>query len=254
MNSDNGTVLALRAYDGSEIWHANIGVGDHSDGSPAVANGILYVGNRNGLYAFQTVNGSQIWFFTSPFSPRQYSGYVYSCPAVDGNVVYYGFSDGYVFALNASDGSMVWAYRTGIFVFASPAIVNGTVYVGSYDSYLYALGGSSAPTPIPNPKPTTTPNPTPLPSTTATPAPSPTPQPTANPTSTITPTTTLTAAPPKMSITQPTTRPITAKINEDVTVNWILLAFVAIAIIALISLFAVYKVGNEDRELNRRRF
>ncbi len=257
-NSDNGAVYALSANDGSEIWHTNIGVGDHADASPAVFGGIVYVVARSGLYAFNASTGLQVWFFTSPYSPRQSVGYVYSCPAVADNIVFYGSCDGYVFALNANNASILWSYRIGIFVFASPAIVNGTVYVGSYDGYLYALGGSPAPTPAqtptPSPQPTTTPTSTPTSSPTATPAPPPTPQPTENPISTVTPTPTQTPVSPQWSITQPTIRPITAKINEDETVNWILLAFTSIAVIALVSLFAVYKVGNEDsQKLNHRR-
>ena len=179
-------------------------------------------------------------------------GYVYSSPAVADNIVFYGSCDGYIFALNADNASLVWSYRTGIFVFASPAIVNGTVYVGSYDGYLYALGGSPAPTvqtttPISQQIVTLTSSPT------AIPTPSPTPQTLENPISTVTPTPTQTPLSPQISITQPTIKPITAKINEDETVNWILLAFTGIAIIALVSLFAVYKVGNEDSQLNRRR-
>ena len=248
-DSDNGAVYALNANDGSEMWHTNIGVGDHVDSSPAISCGNVYVVARTGLYAFNTTSGLQDWFFTSPYSPSQSTGYVYSCPAVANNIVFYGSCDGYVFALNANNASIVWSYPTGIFVFASPAIVNGIVYVGSYDGYLYALGVSPAPTPVqtptPSPQPTATPTSTPTSSPEAISAPSPTPQPTENPISTVTPTPTQTPVPPQLSITQPTIRPITAKINEGETVNWILLAFTGIAVVAL-SLFAVYKVGNED--------
>jgi outer membrane protein assembly factor BamB len=148
-NSDNGAVYALIGSDGSEIWRGNIGVGDHADASPAVADGIVYFVARSGLYSFNASTGSQIWYFTSPYSPRQFTGYVYSCPAIAGNIVYYGSCDGYVFALNTNNGSMVWSYQTGLFVFASPALANGVLYVGSYDGYLYALGNASAPATTP---------------------------------------------------------------------------------------------------------
>ncbi len=249
-NSDNGAVYALNAYDGSEIWHANIGVGDHVDASPAVSGDIIYVVARSGLYAFNATSGLEVWFFTSPFSPRQSMGYVYSSPAVADNIVFYGSCDGYIFALNADNASIVWSYRTGIFVFASPAIVNGTVYVGSYDGYLYALGGSPPPTdqtPTPSSQPISAPTSSP----TAIPTPSPTPQPVEKTISIVTPTPTQTPIPPQGLITQPTIEPIAAEITEDETVNWILLAFTGIAVIALVSLFAVYKVGNEDSQLNR---
>ena len=148
--SDAGGVYALNINDGSKIWQANCGSGtDHTDTSPAVANGMVYINARNGVYAFNATNGGQIWFFISPYSNRQLTGYMYSSPAVVGNIVYYGSVDSYVFALNAYTGSMVWAYQTGGFLFSSPAIANGVLYIGSYDGYVYALGHVSGQQPTP---------------------------------------------------------------------------------------------------------
>ncbi len=178
-------MYALKANNGSKIWQTSIGVGDHADDSPAVSNGVVYFGSRNGYYAFNATTGTQIWFFTSPYSPRQLQGYMYSSPAVSGNIVYFGSCDSYVFALNALNGSMIWSYRTGGFLFASPAVANGVLYIGSYDGNIYALGTPiNSTTPIP--QPTTAPSPTPSPAQITAPAPSPTPKPTANPTPTQT--------------------------------------------------------------------
>jgi outer membrane protein assembly factor BamB len=178
INTDNGTVYALRTTDGTEIWQAYIGSGsDHADDSPAVAYGIVYVGTRNGYYAFNATTGQQIWFFTSPYSPRQLTGYVYSSPAVTGDTVYFGSYDSYVFALNAFNGSLIWAYQTGGFLFSSPAVSNGALYIGSYDGNVYALGNytstiTASPTLQPNPttSPTATPTPSPAPTSTQAPA------------------------------------------------------------------------------------
>ncbi len=175
--SDAGGVFALNANNGQQIWSAYCGSGtDHTDTSPAVANGLVYVNARNGIYAFNAANGDQVWFFTSPYCTRQLTGYMYSSPAVAGNIVYYGSVDSYVFALNAYTGSMVWAYRTGGFLFSSPTIANGVLFIGSYDGYVYALGGYSSQTqPTPTPTPTATPAPTASPNATTTdptPAPS----------------------------------------------------------------------------------
>ena len=151
-NTDNGTVFALRSADGSEIWATYVGNGtDHADDSPAVSSGYVYIGTRHGFYALNAVDGSQIWVFTSPYSTKQTTGFVYSSPAVSGNAVYFGYSDGYVFAVNAFSGSMIWSYQTGLFVFTSPAIANGVVYLGSYDGNIYALGTGTLPTPTPTP-------------------------------------------------------------------------------------------------------
>ena len=237
VNSDNGTVYALRANDGSKIWQATIGMGDHADDSPAVSAGILYIGARNGYYAFNATDGKQIWFFTSPYSPRQTTGYIYSSPAVAGNIVYFGSFDSYLFVLNAFNGAMIWSYQTGGFLFSSPAISNGVVYIGSYDGNIYAIGDPTQPSPVA----TDDPQPT------ATPAPAPTPQPTATPTSNSTtqpaPTVNAQAASTHVSITSQTpTLAATAQPNltvapsQDETVNWIILAGVVIVLMSFLAL------------------
>jgi outer membrane protein assembly factor BamB len=236
--SDFGTVYALKVSDGSRIWQASIGSGtDHSDDSPAVANGMVYIGARNGYYALNATDGKQIWFFTSPYSARQLQGYVYSSPAVSGNVVYFGSCDSYVFALNAFNGSMIWAYRTGGFLFASPSVVNGVLYIGSYDGNIYALG-----TPINSPAPisqaTTTPSPTPSPTPTTAPTQLPTPQPKVNPI----PASTTNQAPSEKNQMPPNpTTNLSVESIRDEPINWYILGgIIVIAALALISLYVTF--------------
>jgi outer membrane protein assembly factor BamB len=241
--SEYGALYALNASDGTKVWQANIGSGmDHADDSPAVANGIVYIGARNGYYAFNATDGSQVWFFTSPYSTRQLTGYVYSSPAVSGNVIYFGSIDSYVFALNAYNGSMIWSYRTGGFLFTSPAITNGVVYIGSYDGYIYALGASPASTTTL--LPTSTPQPTATPSTEHTPTTTPTPAPTSQKTATPTQTPIPIQEPALLSETKPTNQPIRVESNRNEPINWIILStIVAIAGIAIVTLYAVFKRG-----------
>ena len=187
-------------------------------------------------------NGSQIWFFTSPYSPRQFTGYAYSSPAVVGDVVYCGSIDSYIFALNAFNGSIIWSYRTGGFLFSSPAVVNGVLYIGSYDGYIYALGASPAKTttlpPAATSQPTATPSTEPTPTTTPTPAL--TSQPTATPTQTPMPI----QGQALLSETQPTNQPISVASKRNEPINWIILgAIVATAGIAIVTLYAVFKRG-----------
>jgi len=59
-------------------------------------------------------------------------------------MVYVGdASYGYIYALDANTGNVVWQFRTGYYVESSPAVVNGMVYVGSMDYNLYALNAST---------------------------------------------------------------------------------------------------------------
>ncbi len=246
VNSDNGTIYALKALDGSRIWQAAFGKTDHADDSPAVANGAVFVGSRNGYYAFNASDGSQIWYFTSPYSQRQLTGYVYSSPAVAGNTVYFGSFDSYLFALDATSGSAVWAYRTGGFLFSSPAIANGVVYIGSYDGKIYALGNPNEVTPVPTqtPQPTAMPTPSPTANPTSQPAATSTPIPTAKPTAPPTPPANQNQAINQNAQTQ-TSTPEPMAVDQDLSINWLILAgIIAVAAIALVSLLVGYKKGN----------
>jgi outer membrane protein assembly factor BamB len=73
----------------------------------------------------------------------QAGGPIRSTPAVAGNALYVGSSDGCVYALDARDGRLLWRRRTGGGVTASPAIWRGVVYVSSRDGRLYALSAKN---------------------------------------------------------------------------------------------------------------
>ena len=68
---------------------------------------------------------------------------VISRPAVAQGVVYVGSWDGKLYALNAADGSYVWSYATGGEIDSSPTVAAGLVYVGSHDGVVYALNAST---------------------------------------------------------------------------------------------------------------
>jgi outer membrane protein assembly factor BamB len=94
------------------------------DASPAVANGVVYVGPFDGsLYALNASTGALLWRYGAHLSDR-------SSPAVANGVVYVGSFLG-VWALNASTGALLWRYGKAGTVDSSPAVANGVVYVGS---------------------------------------------------------------------------------------------------------------------------
>ena len=161
--------------------------------SPTVANGIVYFGGpyRDGhLYALNTSNGELLWkyeathgttFATSISSAAVANGVVYfgltgavgfigsdsyrmyalnasngnllwiynpedhveSSPSVSDGMVYFGSEDRRMYALDASTGNLLWRYKTGNTSFTSPAVSDGVVYFGSGDNHLYALDASS---------------------------------------------------------------------------------------------------------------
>lgn len=101
--------------------------------SPAVVNGILYVGSNDGkLYALEAATGAYMWSYTT-------QGAINSSPAVVNGIVYVGSDDHKMYALNAMTGKRKWSYTTGGAVDSSPTLINGVVYFGSADYKLYAL-------------------------------------------------------------------------------------------------------------------
>jgi outer membrane protein assembly factor BamB len=54
-----------------------------------------------------------------------------------------GSNDRNIYALNASDGALLWNYTTGDVVISSPAVAEGVVYVGSYNGIVYALDAAA---------------------------------------------------------------------------------------------------------------
>ena len=57
--------------------------------------------------------------------------------------VYFGSSDGNLYAVAAADGSLKWKFPTEGIVHTTPALYDQTVYIGSWDTYLYAIDSNT---------------------------------------------------------------------------------------------------------------
>jgi len=149
--------------------------------SPAVANGTVFVGARDGwIYAIDAEKGSEKWRFdhkvswinTSPAvvdgvvyagsSDAQFvqaldaatgkelwrtkTGVTWSSPGIAGDMIYVGDGAGRVNAIDRKSGELRWSFRTGSTVYSSPTPSGDLVFVGSTDAGVYALRIS--PTPV----------------------------------------------------------------------------------------------------------
>ena len=112
------------------------GTGNEVFSSPAVVNGVAYVGSlSNAVYALNAATGTRRWVF------RTGSG-VGSSPAVVRGVVY--VSDGSrLYALSAATGARRWTYPAGAHPFSSPAVLNRTVYTVTRNGTVYALNAAT---------------------------------------------------------------------------------------------------------------
>jgi outer membrane protein assembly factor BamB len=138
------------------LWHGVTGSWVVS--SPAVANGVVYVGSADHkLYAY-AVGCNTGGGFCSPLWTATTGNEVNSSPAVANGVVYVGSEDHklYAFAANGGTGCTgsfplktcppLWTATTGGMIDSSPAVTDGLVYVGSEDYKLYAYALSAATT------------------------------------------------------------------------------------------------------------
>src|SRR5271169_4673688 len=88
------------------LWKFNTGSAVHS--SPAVVNGVVYVGSENGnFFALNATNGFQIWNYNTGNTPG-----VWSSPAVINNMVFVG-GGSIIYAFDASSGTELWNYTNG---------------------------------------------------------------------------------------------------------------------------------------------
>ncbi len=157
--STDSNLYAVDAASGTLKW--KFPTGSWVVSSPAVAGGIVYFGSYDSnYYAVDAATGQQKWKFHTG-GERRYAGkhlhhlepaaesmpdpwdFFLSSPIVWKGAVYFGSSDGNVYAVDTASGALKWKVQTGDAVHSSPAIAAGTLYIGSWDTYLYALDAGS---------------------------------------------------------------------------------------------------------------
>lgn len=68
---------------------------------------------------------------------------VRSSPVIADGTLYIGSNDGFLYALDAVNGTEQWRFETGGRITGAAAVANGSVYVGSADGYVYAIDAAS---------------------------------------------------------------------------------------------------------------
>jgi outer membrane protein assembly factor BamB len=142
IGSEDGDVHAFNATNGSPVWRASTGGPIRS--APLRGLGLVYVGSEDGnVYAFSQQCGSG-GATCAPFWKTPTFGAITSSPTIgDGpggtTGLYVGSVDHHLYAMNASQGGVLWAASTGGPIRSSPTVANGVVYVGSDDGKVYAF-------------------------------------------------------------------------------------------------------------------
>ena len=146
----DGWVLALNATTQSltpaerRLW--GFKGGDKAVASPAVAYGLVYMGEAGfpaRVLALNASTGALEWFY-SPLPPPPTTG-VFCSAAVSDGVVYTGTDNGVVLALNAMTGAEIWQYTVGQHLRGSAVVAEDAdgrvrLFVGSHSNKVHAFG------------------------------------------------------------------------------------------------------------------
>jgi len=134
IGSYDNKIYCLDAETGKPLW--NFTTGDWVESSPAVANGKVFVGSWDGnLYALDAKSGESLWNHTT-------LGAIISSPAVANGKVFVCSSLGDVYALD-TNGTFLWSSKADDFVYSSPAVADGKVFFGCWDKCVYALNATN---------------------------------------------------------------------------------------------------------------
>ena len=111
--------------------------GDTGPSSPAIANGVLFVGSWDSyFYALDAATGNDLWRFKTGEDPKIHNQVgIQSSAAVADGIVYFGCRDSNLYAVDAKTGKEVWRVNNkGSWVIASPAVSGGIVYAATSDT------------------------------------------------------------------------------------------------------------------------
>lgn len=141
-----GLLVALDAKTGQRVWAAPMAGATMSDGTPAVADGRVYVGNETAdqVIAYDLATGQKLWTGAGTLG-----GWQDGIPSAGGGKVFIGSANGIV-ARDGATGQVLWSFRSPYPSLvssnatpAAPAIKDNTVYMGFPSGAVTALNATT---------------------------------------------------------------------------------------------------------------
>jgi len=155
-----GGELAVDALTGATDWSTNTGYGIWSPTTVDPTGAVLFQGTGNAcltddpepsdgcsgrVEAINAATGAVVWSYLVPDLSGDDD--VPTAPVYDSGVVYSGSKDGMFFAIDATDGTVLWSYDTGSRgdsgVFSTAVATGQVLYWGGGDGNLRALNQSN---------------------------------------------------------------------------------------------------------------
>lgn len=142
VGASDGNFYSIEASTGRVQW--SFATKAENLAQPLLADGVVYfLAGNNVFYALDAATGRQLWLYsrqdTSQFSIRGGSQ-----AAILNGLLYVGFSDGSLVALDAKSGSVSWELqlnRNKRFrdIDATPVIDGNQIFIAGYDDKLYCV-------------------------------------------------------------------------------------------------------------------
>jgi len=131
VGSQSKDLLAIDLETGRLRWKysADDSIGESS---PAVYDGIVYIGDLSGVLHAVSTAGKRLWVFKTEAEIR-------SSPVIAGACVLIGSYDGNLYCLSRRDGKQIWKFTTPTYVHGTPAISAGVAYVSGCDEVFHGV-------------------------------------------------------------------------------------------------------------------
>ena len=127
--SSGGKLYKINQEDGNKIWSVVLSAGPWDNSITADDQGHIFLG----IYYDQTINayhesnGSLIWSYKLRRGALSFNAY-------HNGVLFISDTEGYVYAINSTDGTLIWEKKIGSKIdISSPTLSNGLLFIGTRD-------------------------------------------------------------------------------------------------------------------------
>jgi len=124
-----GELFKLDVSDGSLIWSISLSSGPWDNSITADGEGRIFLAINwdRSMNAYSEIDGSLLWTYTL-------HSYSLSFNAYHNGVVFIADDSGYVYAIDSTDGSLIWENKIGDWIdISSPTISGGLIFIGTRD-------------------------------------------------------------------------------------------------------------------------
>ena len=141
------SLFLIDGHTGHIIVHKSLGYGVDVNTAPLITDDEIIFGTaQRGVVALNKETLEEKWRFqtspaliyTSPYT-RPPSATVETRPVLQGEVVFIGASDGYLYGLHRKTGKPVWKFQTGVPIFSTVAVANGWLYMADFGGNVYGF-------------------------------------------------------------------------------------------------------------------